>query len=208
MPQAPTARPTDKVILGIDPGTLLMGYGILRIQGNRVSLLDAGHWRFRSTDSHLLRLSLIFKQTLALIQLHQPDELAIEAPFFAQNVQSLIKLGRAQGAAIAAALERDIPVFEYLPKKIKQAVTGNGNASKQQVAAMLATLLQTPTDHFKNDATDALGAAYCHFLRMNDPTTTAVTSTTSRSTKTKAASGPKKKQAWEQFLRSNPDRQL
>ena len=185
-----------------------MGYGILRIQGNRVSLLDAGHWRFRSTDSHLLRLSLIFKQTLALIQLHQPDELAIEAPFFAQNVQSLIKLGRAQGAAIAAALERDIPVFEYLPKKIKQAVTGNGNASKQQVAAMLATLLQTPTDHFKNDATDALGAAYCHFLRMNDPTTTAVNSTSTRTTKTKGTSGSKKKQAWEQFLRSNPDRQL
>lgn len=208
MPQAPTARPTDKVILGIDPGTLLMGYGILRIQGNRVSLLDAGHWRFRSTDSHLLRLSLIFKQTLALIQLHQPDELAIEAPFFAQNVQSLIKLGRAQGAAIAAALERDIPVFEYLPKKIKQAVTGNGNASKQQVAAMLSTLLQTPTDHFKNDATDALGAAYCHFLRKNDPTTTAVNSTSTRTTKTKGASGSKKKQAWEQFLRSNPDRQL
>ena len=208
MPQAPTARPTDKVILGIDPGTLLMGYGILRIQGNRVSLLDAGHWRFRSTDSHLLRLSLIFKQTLALIQLHQPDELAIEAPFFAQNVQSLIKLGRAQGAAIAAALERDIPVFEYLPKKIKQAVTGNGNASKQQVAAMLSTLLQTPTDHFKNDATDALGAAYCHFLRMNDPTATAVKSTSTRTTKPKGTSSSKKKQAWEQFLRSNPDRQL
>lgn len=208
MPQAPTARPTDKVILGIDPGTLLMGYGILRIQGNQVTLLEAGHWRFRSTDSHLLRLSLIFKQTLDLIQMHQPDELAIEAPFFAQNVQSLIKLGRAQGAAIAAALERDIPVFEYLPKKIKQAVTGNGNASKQQVAAMLATLLQTPTDHFKNDATDALGAAYCHFLRMKDPTTTAANSTSTRTTKTKATSGSKKKQAWEQFLRSNPDRQL
>jgi crossover junction endodeoxyribonuclease RuvC len=140
--------------------------------------------------------------------LHQPDELAIEAPFFAQNVQSLIKLGRAQGAAIAAALERDIPVFEYLPKKIKQAVTGNGNASKQQVAAMLATLLQTPTDHFKSDATDALGAAYCHFLRMNDPTTTAVNSTSTRTTKPKGTSSSKKKQAWEQFLRSNPDRQL
>ena len=206
MPQAPTARLSDKVILGIDPGTLLMGYGILRIQGNRVSLLDAGHWRFRSTDSHLLRLSQIFKQTLALIQMHQPDELAIEAPFFAQNVQSLIKLGRAQGAAIAAALERDIPVFEYLPKKIKQAVTGNGNASKQQVAAMLATLLQTPTDHFKNDATDALGAAYCHFLRMNDPI--AVASVSTHPPKKKSTSRSPKKPAWEQFLRSNPDRQL
>ena len=198
----------ERVILGIDPGTTIMGYGVIVTKGKKMSLVDLNVLNLTKIENHPLKLKKIFETLLELIEKYQPDELAIEAPFFAQNVQSLIKLGRAQGAAIAAALERDIPVFEYLPKKIKQAVTGNGNASKQQVAAMLSTLLQTPTDHFKNDATDALGAAYCHFLRMNDPTTTAVTSTTSRTTKTKATSGSKKKQAWEQFLRSNPDRQL
>lgn len=203
MPATPSARPTDQVILGIDPGTLIMGYGIIRIQGQRISLLDAGHWRFRSSDSHVLRLSHIFKQTLGLIEQYQPDELAIEAPFYAQNVQSLLKLGRAQGAAIAAALHRGLPVFEYLPKKIKQAVTGNGNASKQQVAAMLATLLHTPTNHFKLDATDALGAAYCHFLQLTDPTALALGKAPQ-----KTASRAKKKQAWEQFILQNPDRQV
>jgi crossover junction endodeoxyribonuclease RuvC len=171
-----------------------MGYGIIRIQGQRISLLDAGHWRFRTSDSHVLRLSHIFKQTLALIEKYQPDELAIEAPF---------KLGRAQGAAIAAALHRGLPVFEYLPKKIKQAVTGNGNASKQQVAAMLAILLHTPTNHFKLDATDALGAAYCHFLQLTDPTALALGKASQ-----KTASRAKKKQAWEQFILQNPDRQV
>jgi crossover junction endodeoxyribonuclease RuvC len=203
MPTTPSARSIDQVILGIDPGTLIMGFGILRIQGQGVSLLDAGHWRFRSTDSHLLRLSLIFKQTLALIEQYQPNELAIEAPFYAQNVQSLLKLGRAQGAAIAAALHHGLPVFEYLPKKIKQAVTGNGNASKQQVASMLSTLLQTPTNHFKLDATDALGAAYCHFLQLTDPTAHAVGKATR-----KTASRTKKKQTWEQFLLQNPERKI
>ncbi|MFM7179537.1 MAG: crossover junction endodeoxyribonuclease RuvC [Bacteroidota bacterium] len=182
-----------------------MGFGILHTSGQFVRMLQGGHLRMKSTDSHLLRLSQIFQKTLELIREFKPDELAIEAPFYALNVQSLLKLGRAQGAAIAAALSQEIPVFEYFPKKVKQAVTGNGNASKQQVAAMLHTLLQTNVSDLSLDATDALGVAYCHFLR-HQPHSKSIGSIP-KHTKTRSTRS-KKSEAWTQFLRTNPGRQL
>ncbi len=159
----------------------------------------------KTSDSHLLRLSQIFEKTLELIREFKPDELAIEAPFYALNVQSLLKLGRAQGAAIAAALSQEIPVYEYFPKKVKQAVTGNGNASKQQVAAMLNTLLQISISDLSLDATDALGVAYCHFLRhQHSSQSVGLPPKPSKARSSKS----KKSEAWTQFLRNNPGRQL
>jgi crossover junction endodeoxyribonuclease RuvC len=133
---------TDKVILGIDPGTTIMGYGLIHIKGGKAALIDIGVLQLQKLENQALKLQSIFSKTLELIEQHKPDELAIEAPFFGKNVQSMLKLGRAQGVAIAGALYRNIPIFEYSPKKIKQSITGNGNASKEQVAAMLQTLLQ------------------------------------------------------------------
>jgi crossover junction endodeoxyribonuclease RuvC len=205
LPLSSQARPPDKIILGIDPGTLIMGYGILHSSDRYVRMLHAGHLRMNASDSHLLRLNQIFQRTSDLVEEYKPDEMAIEAPFFALNVQSLLKLGRAQGAAIAAALSQKIPVFEYLPKKVKQAVTGNGNASKHQVAAMLHTLLQTSLSDLSMDATDALGVAYCHFRRHQHPSrlSESIPATSkARSSKSKTS------EAWTQFLRNNPGRQL
>src|SRR6185436_15610005 len=157
----------DQIILGIDPGTNIMGYGILCVEGHAIKLIAAGIIQLDKLDSHALKLKKIFEKTTHLIDEYKPDELSIEAPFFGKNVQSMLKLGRAQGVAIAAALHRTIPIFEYSPKKIKQSVTGNGNASKEQVAAMLQTLL-----HFEDmpkylDATDGLAAAVCHHFQGN-----------------------------------------
>lgn len=163
--------PTEKIILGIDPGTRIMGYGVLKVRGNKSELVALGVIDIHSTKDPYLRLGHIYKRVIGIIDSYLPDELAIEAPFFGKNVQSMLKLGRAQGVAIAAAITRDIPISEYEPKKIKMAITGNGNSSKEQVAGMLQRLLHIPEDdmHQQLDATDALGAAYCHFLQINVP---------------------------------------
>ena len=161
---------TDRVILGIDPGTNIMGYGIIQVHGSKMKLLSLGVIQLNKFTDHALKLKRIFEKTLSLIDEYKPDDLAIEAPFFGKNVQSMLKLGRAQGVAIAAGLYRAIPIFEYSPKKVKQSITGNGNASKEQVAAMLQTLL-----HFEElpsylDATDALAVAVCHYFQNNKQT--------------------------------------
>ena len=161
----------EKIILGIDPGTNLMGYGIIKIVNNKASMVAMGIIDLRKLTDHYLRLGHIFERITGIIDAYLPDELAIEAPFFGKNVQSMLKLGRAQGVAIAAAIHRDIPIHEYAPLKIKMAITGRGQASKEQVAGMLQRLLhldQTDMPRFM-DATDALGAAYCHFLQMGRP---------------------------------------
>ncbi|EKY02869.1 crossover junction endodeoxyribonuclease RuvC [Hoylesella saccharolytica F0055] len=161
----------EKIILGIDPGTNLMGYGIIKIVDNKASMVAMGIIDLRKLTDHYLRLGHIFERITGIIDAYLPDELAIEAPFFGKNVQSMLKLGRAQGVAIAAAIHRDIPIHEYAPLKIKMAITGRGQASKEQVAGMLQRLLhldQTDMPRFM-DATDALGAAYCHFLQMGRP---------------------------------------
>ena len=161
----------EKIILGIDPGTNVMGYGIIKIVDNKASMVAMGIIDLRKLTDHYLRLGHIFERITGIIDAYLPDELAIEAPFFGKNVQSMLKLGRAQGVAIAAAIHRDIPIHEYAPLKIKMAITGRGQASKEQVAGMLQRLLhldQTDMPRFM-DATDALGAAYFHFLQMGRP---------------------------------------
>ena len=180
--------PTDKIILGIDPGTTIMGYGLIHIKGKNMELLQMGVLHLAKLSSHALKLKRIFERTLAMIDEYKPDELAVEAPFFGKNVQSMLKLGRAQGVAMAAGLYRDIPIFEYSPKKIKKSITGNGNASKEQVAAMLKSLLTIKEMPKHLDATDGLAAAVCHFFQRNV------------GLKGKSYTG------WKAFVKDNPDR--
>ena len=164
---------TEKIILGIDPGTNVMGYGVIRVMGNKAELVVMGVIDMRKEKDPYLRLGKIFERVTGIIDSYLPDEMAIEAPFFGKNVQSMLKLGRAQGVAIAAAIHHDVPIHEYAPLKIKMAITGQGQASKEQVAAMLQRMLNIKEDEMPKfmDATDALGAAYCHFLQMGRPET-------------------------------------
>jgi crossover junction endodeoxyribonuclease RuvC len=156
---------SEKIILGIDPGTTVMGYGVIKISGSTYQLLQFGVIHLSKYATHELKLKKIFDRVISLIDDYLPDEIALEAPFFGKNVQSMLKLGRAQGVAMAAALSRDIPITEYAPKKVKQSVTGNGNASKEQVAAMLKTLLKFDETPKLLDATDALAVALCHHFQ-------------------------------------------
>jgi crossover junction endodeoxyribonuclease RuvC len=178
----------NRIILGIDPGTNIMGYGIIEITGKKIRLLSLGVLKLNKIEGHALKLKNIFEQTFSLIEQYHPDELAIEAPFYGKNVQSMLKLGRAQGVAIAAALSRSIPVFEYSPRKVKQSITGKGSASKEQVASMLQTLLSFKEMPKHLDATDGLAVAMCHYFQRN-PTS-----------EKKSYSG------WNAFLSDNPDR--
>ncbi|MCF0203249.1 MAG: crossover junction endodeoxyribonuclease RuvC [Bacteroidaceae bacterium] len=167
----------EKIILGIDPGTNVMGYGVIRVLGNKAEMVAMGVIDMRKEHDAYLRLGKIFARVTGIIEEYLPDEVAIEAPFFGKNVQSMLKLGRAQGVAIAAAIQRDIPIREYAPLKIKMAITGSGAASKEQVAGMLERLLKLDKDEMPKfmDATDALAAAYCHFMQMNAPERTGKT---------------------------------
>lgn len=178
----------DKIILGIDPGTNIMGYGLIHINQKKLKLISAGIIKLDTLENQAMKLKKIFERTLSIIEEYKPDELAIEAPFFGKNVQSMLKLGRAQGVAIAAALYKNIPIFEYSPKKIKQSITGNGNSSKEQVAAMLQTLLNFKEMPKHLDATDGLAAAVCHHFQ-NGKTTSAKSYT-----------------GWKAFLTDNPER--
>lgn len=182
---------SDRIILGIDPGTIVMGYGIIHVENNKVKPLGIGVIKLEKIDDHSLRLKKIFERTIGIIEEYKPDELAIEAPFFGKNVQSMLKLGRAQGVAIAAALSKNIPVTEYSPKKIKMSITGNGNASKEQVSAMLQQILGIEKDQKYLDATDALGAALCHYYQNS-----------------KAGSPKKSYTGWKAYLTDNPGRQV
>lgn len=176
----------EKIILGLDPGTNVMGYGIIMIRKPKITLLQFGVIHLSKYEGHELKLKKIFDRVISLIDEFNPDEVALEAPFFGKNVQSMLKLGRAQGVAMSAALSRDIPIIEYAPKKVKQSVTGNGNASKEQVARMLMTLFTIKELPKLLDATDALAVAVCHHFQ-------------------KASDGQKAK-SWESFLKENPNR--
>lgn len=180
----------ERIIIGIDPGTNIMGYGILGINGKTLSVIAMGVIKLNKFESHYLRLRRIFERITGLIEQYLPDELAIEAPFFGKNVQSMLKLGRAQGVAMAAALARDIPITEYAPLKIKQSITGNGGASKEQVAEMLRRILNLKKEQMPEflDATDALGAALCHYYESSKP----------------VVSGGCK--SWKEFIAKNPDK--
>lgn len=152
----------ERVIMGIDPGTAVMGYGVILEKGSKIELITMGIVRMDHLDDHFLKLQRIFSKTVALVDQYKPDVMALEAPFYGKNIQVMLKLGRAQGIAMAAALSRDIPITEYAPRKIKQAITGNGNASKEQVAAMLQRLLNFKETPEFLDATDGLAVAVCH----------------------------------------------
>lgn len=154
----------DRIILGIDPGTTIMGFGIIQVLNNQPKLVQLNELELKKYKDHYLKLKYIFQRTISLIDQYHPDEIAIEAPFFGKNVQSMLKLGRAQGVAMAAGLTREIPITEYSPKKIKMAITGNGNASKEQVAKMLQQMLHIKTLPQNLDATDGLAAAVCHYF--------------------------------------------
>jgi crossover junction endodeoxyribonuclease RuvC len=163
---------SERIILGIDPGTNIMGYGIILNKDNKIELIKIDVVKLNKLSNQALKLKTIFETTIALINEYKPDELAIEAPFFGKNIQSMLKLGRAQGVAMAAALYRDIPIFEYSPRKIKQSITGKGSASKEQVAAMLISMLKiNPKSEIVNlkylDATDGLAVAVCHYFQKS-----------------------------------------
>jgi crossover junction endodeoxyribonuclease RuvC len=160
---------TERIILGIDPGTTIMGFGIIRVVNKKMHFVQLNELLLSKYSDHYLKLKLIFERTIDLIDEFNPDEIAIEAPFFGKNVQSMLKLGRAQGVAMAAGLSRQIPITEYLPKKIKMAITGNGNASKEQVAKMLQQLLGIQQLPKNLDSTDGLAAAVCHFYNSSRP---------------------------------------
>src|SRR5450759_2864429 len=180
----------SKIILGIDPGTLLMGFGIIKVTGNIVTLIEMGVLKLSPKKDAYERLRLIHYKVCDLVKLHQPNELAIEAPFFGKNVQSMLKLGRAQGVAIAAAMQAGVPVTEYSPRKIKQSITGNGNADKLQVLKMLQRLLLFDESPRYFDATDAIAVAVCHHFQGNTP----VDQTS------------KRLNGWKDYLAQNPGR--
>lgn len=174
----------EKIILGLDPGTNIMGYGLILIQKTKINLLQYGVIHLSKYEGHELRLKKIFERVISLLEEFHPDEVALEAPFYGKNVQSMLKLGRAQGVAMAAALSREIPIVEYAPKKVKQSVTGNGNASKEQVAKMLMMLFTIKELPKLMDATDALAVAVCHHFQKG---------------------GSKiKSRSWEAFVKENP----
>ena len=179
---------TDRIILGIDPGTTIMGYGLIHVKANKMEMITMGVLHLSKLNSHADKLKRIFERTLTLIDQYKADEMALEAPFFGKNVQSMLKLGRAQGVAMAAGLYRDIPIFEYAPKKIKMSITGQGTASKEQVAAMLKSLLKINEMPKHLDASDGLAAAVCHYFQNGK------------------ISGGKSYSGWSSFLKDNPDR--
>ena len=159
----------DQIILGIDPGTSIMGFGLIKVEKSQMKLIQMHELQLKKYENHYLKLQQIFARTLGLIEEYHPDQIAIEAPFFGKNVQSMLKLGRAQGVAMAAGLYREVPITEYSPKKIKMAITGNGNASKEQVAKMLQSLFKIKVLPKNLDTTDGLAAAVCHFFNQGTP---------------------------------------
>lgn len=179
----------EKIIIGIDPGTTIMGYGCIKCTGKEFELVHYGVVHLSKLSNQMLKLQRIFEKSLHLIDSYQPDEIAIESTFYGKNIQSMLKLGRAQGVTMAAALYREIPIFEYAPRKIKQSITGKGAASKEQVAGMLMNLLSIKDKHDHLDATDGLAVAVCHFFQQNNPQ--------------KSKSGGND---WGQFIKNNPGR--
>jgi crossover junction endodeoxyribonuclease RuvC len=183
-------KKTSTIILGIDPGTVVMGYGLIEVSGNKITLIDMNALKPGKVSDPYKKLQLIYNTVSGLIIKYKPDVFAIEAPFFGKNVQSMLKLGRAQGVSIAAAMRHGLEVTEYSPKKIKQSITGNGNANKEQVLKMLQRILNFTEDPKYLDASDALAVAVCHYFQNNAITSSPV----------------KKSKGWDDFLKNNPER--
>lgn len=186
-------KKSEKIIIGVDPGTQVMGYGVILVKNAGIELIQYGVIKLNKYTTHELKLRKIFERITQLIEEYLPDEMAIEDPFYGKNAQSMLKLGRAQGVAMAAALARDIPIVEYSPKKVKQSVTGNGNASKEQVAYMLENILKMELSREFLDATDGIAIAICHHYHANSPASS-------------SASRKAKKGGWGAFVSENPDR--
>ena len=178
---------TDRIILGIDPGTTIMGYGLIHVKGNKMEMITMGVLHLSKLNSHADKLKRIFERTLALIDEYKADEMALEAPFFGKNVQSMLKLGRAQGVAMAASLVKGLPIEEYSPRKVKQSITGNGASSKDQVAKMIQTVLKLKTLPKELDATDGIAVAICHYFQNTQEKTSNY-------------------HGWKDFLKNNPKR--
>ncbi|MCB0596720.1 MAG: crossover junction endodeoxyribonuclease RuvC [Lewinellaceae bacterium] len=174
-------------LLGVDPGTNILGYAIVEVEQKKLQLIDMGVIYLKKMQDHQDKLQHIFERLQSIIEIYQPREMAIEAPFYGKNPQSMLKLGRAQGVAIAAAITKGVRITEYSPKKIKQSVTGNGNAAKEQVAAMLSNILDFKLDGYYLDATDALATAVCHFYQSGS-----------------ILSGKKRYNDWGSYLKDNP----
>lgn len=189
-PKSTALTQWDRIIVGIDPGTNVMGYGLIGVKGQRPAMIAMGVIRLSKFDSHYLRLGHIYSRVQGIIEEYLPDEMALEAPFFGKNVQSMLKLGRAQGVAMAAAIARDIAVSEYEPRKVKLSITGNGSASKEQVREMIRRILNIPVESLvpELDATDALAVALCHYYEQQKP-----------------AHG-KSLSSWKEFIAKNPNR--
>ena len=179
----------EKIILGIDPGTNILGYGIIGINKNKMELISTGIVRMEKLENHQLKLKKIFESITHIIDEYYPDEVAVEAPFFGKNVQSMLKLGRAQGVAMAATLVKDLPIVEYAPRKIKQSLTGKGSASKEQVAEMIKNLLSLNSLPKELDASDGIAVAICHYYQKTK-------------TQEKTYSG------WDAYLKANPKKKL
>lgn len=185
----------EKVIIGVDPGTQVTGYGVIMVRSQQISLVQYGVIHLSKYSTHELKLKKIFERISQLIDEYLPDEMAIEDPFYGKNAQSMLKLGRAQGVAMAAALSRSIPIVEYSPKKVKQSVTGNGNASKEQVAYMLENILKMELSREFMDATDGIAIAICHHYHANAPASIGA-----------GTNKKSKKGGWGAFVNENPDR--
>ncbi len=162
---------SKRIILGVDPGTTILGYGLILVEGSKLSMLNAGVIKLHKLENHYQKLHKIYQRLDGLIKEYKPKELAVESPFYGKNPQSMLKLGRAQGVSIACAMNNGLDVFEYAPKKIKQSITGSGSASKEQIASMLQTLLNSKEIPDVLDATDALGAAVCHYFQKGTKST-------------------------------------
>lgn len=186
--------PVARIIAGIDPGTNVFGYSVIACHGRAIRLLSMGVMQLDKYDNPYDKLKRIYEGVHRLIQSYQPQEFAIEAPFFGKNVQSMLKLGRAQGVAIAAAAAHELPITEYSPKKVKQSITGNGSATKEQVSAMLLSILEIERQPRFFDATDALAVAVCHSYQQLP------------AIKKTRKSASKKSSSWQKFIDDHPDR--
>jgi crossover junction endodeoxyribonuclease RuvC len=186
-------KDSEKIIIGVDPGTQVMGYGVISIKNAQIELVQYGVIKLNKYTTHQLKLKKIFERITQLVDEYLPDEMAIEDPFYGKNAQSMLKLGRAQGVAMAAALARNVPIVEYSPKKVKQSVTGNGNATKEQVAYMLENILKMELSREFMDATDGIAIAICHHYHANSPASSSATK-------------KDKKGGWGAFVSENPDR--
>ncbi len=183
----------ERRILGVDPGTNFLGYALISIRDKKIYIMEMGTLKLNHIEEHHKRLERIFNKITSLIDAYKPQELSVEAPFFGKNVQSMLKLGRAQGASMLAATLKNLVIHEYAPKAIKKSITGNGNASKEQVASMLIQIFGRNLDLKELDMTDALGAAVCHYFQQSSKVPT-------------SNSSSKKSNSWGDFIKNNPNR--